>query len=403
MWSSRFFTGCIRTSPEAEKELMAKKDTTSKSTVSKVPQVVRYRELIGNTPLLDLTAMANPKIPGVRVLGKAEFMNPGFSHKDRMAQNIITKAMSTGRLPQGGTVVAASSGNTGASIAMLCSMMSLKAVIITSSKCSKEKMDSIRAYGAKLIISKPGQNYMEMEHELALANPEWFAFDQYNNPNNPEAHFLSTGPEIYQQTSGQVTHFVMAGSTGGTVSGVGKYLKQQNPDIQVVLADPVGSIFAHYHEHRELTEPKKFLVEGVGKENIPGAMDFNVIDDVIRVNDKDAFRMCRALAQKEGMLVGGSAGLNVHAAIEFANAATEPCTIVTLLCDSGIKYLSKVYNDEWLEQNKCNLTEENESDGTGSADIAATIKAETDEQLPVISIESQTKHSSVLGTTALHY
>ena len=320
-------------------------------------QAVKYKDLIANTPLLDLTSMASPKVPGVRILGKAEFMNPGFSHKDRMVQNVLKSAVKDGKLASGGTVVAASSGNTGASIAMMCAMLGYKAVIITSPKCSKEKCDSIRAYGARLIISKPGQNYMDMEQEMALENPIWFPFDQYNNPANPAAHYESTGPEIWEQTHGTITHFVMAGSTGGTVSGVGKFLKEQNPEVDIVLADPVGSIFAHYHRHTELSKPEKFLVEGVGKENIPGAMDFGVIDDVIQVSDKHAFQTCRKLAQTEGMLVGGSAGLNVYAAVELANAATSPCTIVTLLCDSGIKYLSKVYNDEWLTEEGCDLNE----------------------------------------------
>lgn len=318
------------------------------------PTYPRYQELIGDTPLLDLSALANPKVKGVRILGKAEFLNPGFSMKDRIAQNILTKALASGKLRKGGTVVAASSGNTGASIAMLSAMMGLNAVIITSPKCSKEKMDCIRAYGAELIVSKPGQNYMDMEVELANEHPDWFAFDQYNNPSNPEAHWKSTGPEIWEQTKGGVTHFVMAGSTGGTVSGVGKYLKEHNPDVKIVLADPIGSIFAHYYHTKEVIRSEhKFLVEGVGKETIPGAMDFTVIDSVMRISDADAFKTCRKLASSEGILVGGSAGLNVHAAIQLANEAEEPCTIVTILCDLGIKYLSKIYNDDWLAENGC--------------------------------------------------
>ena len=282
-----------------------------------------------------------------------------------MAHRIITTALRNGKLRPGGTVVAASSGNTGAAIAMLCAMLKLKAVIITSPKCSKEKQDSIRAYGATLLISKPGQDYMAMEHELAAENPSWFAFDQYNNPANPEAHETSTGPEIWAQTAGTVTHFVMAGSTGGTISGVGKCLKERSGGkVKVVMADPVGSIFAHYHatmdkatgKNGEVIKSQPFLVEGVGKSTIPGAMNMAVVDEVVKVTDRDAFTMCKKLASTEGMLVGGSAGLNVHAAVDLANSLTEPATVVTVLCDLGIKYLTKVYNDEWLAANNCLIT-----------------------------------------------
>jgi len=318
---------------------------------------LRYSDLIGCTPMIDLTSLASPKVPGVRVLGKAEFLNPGFSMKDRMAQRIITMAMETGELPRGGTVVAASSGNTGAAVAMLCAMLGLKAVIITNPKCSKEKQDSIKAYGATLIIAKPGEDYMAMEHQLAKENPGWFAFDQYNNLANPEAHYTTTGPEVWEQSHHKVTHFVMAGSTGGTVSGVGTFLKEMNPEVQVVLADPIGSIFTHYHKtlretgQGEIRPGQKFLVEGVGKESIPGAMNMSVIDRVIPVSDKDAFQTCRDLATKEGILVGGSAGLNVRAAIDLANSMEKPAVIVTVLCDTGIKYLSKIYNNNWLLEN----------------------------------------------------
>jgi len=311
----------------------------------------RAMDLIGKTPLLDLTALANPKDPRTRVLGKAEYQNPGFSHKDRIIRNIITKAEQDGRLKPGGTVVCASSGNTGCSCAMVCAMRGYVCVILTSPKCSEEKRNSIKAFGAQLIISKPGQDYMEMEFQLAQQNSTWFSVNQYANNNNPEAHEMTTGPEIYQQTCGAVSHFVMAGSTGGTITGVGTYLKRQNPDVKLVLADPVGSVFTNYFQTGELGQGKKFLVEGVGKEAIPGCMKFDLVDSVVPVTDKDAFAMCKKLAQREGIFVGGSAGLNVHAAVELANKVEGPATIVTLLCDNGVKYLSKVFNDEWLQDN----------------------------------------------------
>jgi len=307
----------------------------------------KYMDMIGNTPLIDISSLVkNPKCSGIRVLGKAEFMNPGFSMKDRIVNHILRSALKDGTLKTGGTIVCASSGNTGASVAMLAATLGLKAVIITSPKCSKEKMSAIRAYGATLLVEK---EYMAAEVRLAEENPGWLSFDQYNNCRNSEAHYLGTGTEIWEQTNGEVTHFVMSGSTGGTISGVGKFLKEHNPHVNIILADPYGSIFHQYHNKGTIDKPKeKTEVEGAGKEELPGVIDFNYIDDVVQVTDADAFSMCKELACSEGILVGGSAGLNAYAAIRLAEQMTEPCTIVTILCDMGIKYLSKVYDDDWL-------------------------------------------------------
>jgi len=325
-------------------------ETKNTSIFTQKDNFPRYYDLIGDTPLIDLTSLANPKVPGVRVLGKAEFLNPGFSHKDRIVRSIFAKAEAAGKLKPGMTIVAASSGNTGASVAMISAMRGYECTIITNSKCSKEKCDSIKAYGARLMIAKEGQCYMQMETDLAQKNPDWFSVNQYDNLDNPEGHYTSTGPEIWAQTGGKVTHFVMGGSTGGTISGVGKYLKEQNPAAKIILADPIGSIFTNYFKTGELGKGKSFLVEGVGKANIPGCLDFDVVDDVVQVSDVSSFSMCKKLAQKEGIMVGGSAGMNVHAAIEVANNLDESGTVVTLLCDLGIKYLSKVFNDEWCKE-----------------------------------------------------
>lgn len=320
-------------------------------------KVVRYENLIGSTPLVDITSLANPKVPGVKVLGKCEFLNPGFSMKDRIVKNIFDKAEESGLLRPGGTVVAASSGNTGAAVAMLAAMRGYRAVITTSPKCSQEKMANIRAYGAELIVSPSGlaeshpDSYMNMATRLAKENEGWFDVNQYENQDNPEGHFLTLGPEIWEQTVGRVTHFVAGGSTGGTISGTGKFLKGKNPEIQCVLADPEGSVFYEYYMSRKVTQPLKFLVEGVGKGSIPGCMDFTVVDDVLKVSDQQAFSRCHQLARTEGLMVGGSAGLNTEAAIRIANTVEEPAVIVTVLCDLGVKYLSKVFNDTWLNEN----------------------------------------------------
>ena len=308
-------------------------------------------DLIGNTPLVDLTPVANPKNPESYILGKVEFFNPGYSMKDRITANIFKIAEDSGELKPGMTVVAASSGNTGCSVAMMCAMKNYKAVIITNEKCSEEKRQAIRAYGAELIIAPKGKCYMQMETDLATENPSWFSVDQYNNLNNPEGHYRSTGPEIWAQTNGDVTHFVAAGSTGGTISGIGTFLKENKPSVKVILADPSGSVFKNYFKTGELGPEKPFLVEGVGKNNIPGSLDLSVVDGVVEVSDNETMSMCRKIAKKTGICAGGSSGLNVEAAKRIVEESEEPVTVVTILCDSGIKYLSKVYNDQWMEEN----------------------------------------------------
>ncbi|KNC87651.1 hypothetical protein SARC_00222 [Sphaeroforma arctica JP610] len=329
-------------------------------------KICRYRELVADTPMVDLTHLvakdANSELANsnVRVFAKVEFLNPGFSIKDRIVQNILNKAEDEGKLKKGMIAVAASSGNTGASTAMMCAMRGYECIITTSPKCSKEKMDAIKAYGAKLLVSEPGveegdpKHYIEMARLMALEDPElYFDIDQYDTLSNPEGHFLTLGPEIWQQTNGLVTHFVAAGSTGGTISGTAKYLKQQNPEVKAVLADPVGSIFTEYFKKGSYGKPKDFLVEGVGKGTIPGAMNFDIIDDVIPVNDQEAFDTCFRLSRKEGICAGGSSGLNVFASLQLAASLdpNTPAVIVTVLPDLGVKYLSKFYNDEWLTEN----------------------------------------------------
>lgn len=323
------------------------------------PEIPRYENLIGKTPMIDITSLVkNPKSPGIKVYAKCEFMNPGFSMKDRIIRNIFDKAEECGNLKKGGTVVAASSGNTGAAVAMLAAMRGYKAVITTSPKCSQEKIDTIKAYGAELYLSPSGvsddhpDSYMNMAKRMAEENEGWFDVNQYDNLDNPEGHFKTMGPEIWEQTGGTVTHFVAGGSTGGTISGTGKYLKSQNPNVKAILADPYGSIFYDYFMSGKHGKPEKFHVEGVGKGSIPGCMDFSIIDDIIRVTDQDSFDMCHKLARSEGLMVGGSAGLNSHAAIVLAETLEEPAVIVTVLCDLGIKYLTKVYNNQWLQTNK---------------------------------------------------
>jgi len=325
-------------------------------------KAVRFQELVGNTPLVDLTALADPKVPGVKIYAKCEFMNPGYSIKDRIARNILDCAERDGALRPGMTVVAASSGNTGASTAMLCAMRGYDCIITTSKKCSEEKMNSIKAYGAVLIVSPTGvapdspEHYMNIPLKLIKEDPsKYFDINQYDNLKNPEGHYLTLGPEIWEQTAGTVTHFMAAASTGGTMSGVGKFLKEMSSDVQVYLPDPVGSIFKEYFEKGSHGPAESFLVEGVGKDSVPGALDISLVDGIISVTDEQAFQMCHKLCRTEGLFVGGSSGLNVHAAVELANSLEEPATIVTILCDTGIKYLSKVFNPAYLQEKEISI------------------------------------------------
>lgn len=313
----------------------------------------RFVNSIGNTILADLSALS-PN-PNVKIYAKCEFMNPTYSIKDRIAKHIFTVAEQEGRLKPGDTVIAASSGNTGASIAMFSAMKGYRCIITTNTKCSSEKCDVIKGFGGELIVTACGVSPDSPEHYMNLADimaekEGYFNVEQYDNPLNPDAYYCTLGPEIYNQTNGEVTHFIAAGSTGGTISGTGKYLKEQNPNVKIVMADPVGSIFYDYWKDETLVKPKSFEVEGVGKDTIPGALSLEIVDHMIRVNDKEAFQMCRTLSSTEALLVGGSSGLNVAAAVKLAAELTEPAVIVTVLCDSGLKYLSKIYNDDWMKE-----------------------------------------------------
>eukprot|EP00924_Labyrinthula_sp_SR-Ha-C_P010053 maker-scaffold_40-snap-gene-0.8-mRNA-1 protein AED:0.00 eAED:0.00 QI:111/1/1/1/1/1/3/270/706 len=328
--------------------------------LKRIGEAFQLKDLIGNTPLVNLSHLVDNKHGKfVELYAKVEFFNPGFSIKDRIISNILGKAVREGRLTPGMTVVAASSGNTGAATAMFCAAEGYPCIITTSPKCSKEKMDSIKAYGAKLIVSPPhakeGQpdHYMNLARDLALTDPtKYFDVDQYDNLDNPEAHELTLAKEIWEQTNGRVTTFVAGGSTGGTISGTSRGLKKKNSNIKAVFADPVGSVLHQYIQKRNTIKAGKFLVEGVGKGSLPGCMDIEQVDDFILVKDQEAFQTCDLLARQEGLLAGGSGGMNMFAALKWANNVNESGeVIVTVLPDSGIKYQSKIYNEEWLQEN----------------------------------------------------
>ena len=318
---------------------------------------VSPQQLIGGTPILDLSAYSLN--PNVRILAKTEYLNPSGSIKDRIAQHMLSNAERTGRLKPGMTVVAATSGNTGSAIAMACALRGYEYIVITNEQTSKEKVDSMKAYGGEVLISPSGvspddpEHYQNIENRLCEENPEtYYGVDQYNNPFNAEAYEATLGPEIWKQTSGEVTHFIAGGSTGGTVSGTGRFLKSQNPDVRVLMADPRGSVFWDHVVNgvaaADVKVSKGWETEGVGKDSIPGCFDINVVDGMVRATDEHAFRTCREVASNDGLLIGGSSGLNLHAARVLSGTVEDGATIVTVLPDSGVKYLSKIYNDDWL-------------------------------------------------------
>lgn len=313
-------------------------------------------DTIGNTPLVRLQHI-NPN-PLASILVKLEFLNPSASIKDRMVLHLIENAEKKGLLKPGGTIIEATSGNTGASLAMIAAIKGYHAILVVAEKVSQEKQNTLKAFGAQIVVTPSGvpsdspKYYVNVAKRMAKEIPDSFQLNQYDNPMNPEAHYLSTGPEIWKQTKGEIDYFIASGSTGGTISGVGKFLKEKNPKIKVIMPDPVGSVFYDYFKTGKVAKDAvgcKY-VEGIGQNHLTGAMDFSVVDDVVQVTEKEVFATGRLLAEKEGILAGGSSGANVWAALEIAKKVKSPTTIVTVLPDSGLKYLSKMYDVEWLKK-----------------------------------------------------
>jgi cystathionine beta-synthase len=311
-------------------------------------------ETVGWTPLIRLNRVtAGINTP---VYGKAEFFNPGGSVKDRIGLAIIEDAERTGRLKPGGVIVEGTSGNTGVGLALAAALKGYRCIFTMPDKMSQEKVRLLQAFGAEVVITPSDvppdhpDNYIVKAKTIAAETPNAVLANQFFNQVNPETHYRTTGPELWEQTNGAITHIVGGAGTGGTLSGIGRYLKEQNPDVAVVIAEPDGSVFANYAETGEVGEGHPYLVEGIGGDKIPGTLQFDYVDEFLTVSDKDAFEMARRLVREEGLFVGGSTGLIVSAALEVARRKDDPeALVVAILCDTGERYLSKLFNDEWLE------------------------------------------------------
>ena len=316
-------------------------------------------ETIGWTPLIRLSRVTR----GIRtpVYAKADFFNPGGSVKDRIGLPIIERAEHEGRLRPGGTIVEGTSGNTGVGLAIAAALKGYKCIFTMPDKMSQEKVRLLKAFGAEVIVTPTAvppdhpDNYVMMAKRIASETPNAILANQFYNDANPQAHYETTGPELWEQTEGRITHFVAAAGTGGTITGAGRYLKERNPKVKVISGDPVGSILAEYWRSngKNKVEGVPYKIEGIGQDKLPGTLDMSVIDDYRTVSDKEAFAMARRLTREEGLFVGGSSGLITHVALQVAREVDDPkALVVTFLCDTGERYLSKLYNDEWMRENQ---------------------------------------------------
>src|SRR5688572_6477662 len=302
-------------------------------------------DLVGHTPLVRMHRFSAGVAP--TLLAKVEYVNPGGSVKDRIALAMVTAAEESGALRPGGTIVEPTSGNTGAGLAIVAAQRGYRCVFVMPDKMSSEKIALLRAFGAEVVVCPTAvapehpESYYSVSDRLAREIPGGWKPNQYQNPMNPQAHYETTGPEIWAQTEGKITHFVAGVGTGGTISGTARYLKEQNPDIVVVGADPEGSVYSG-------GTGRPYLVEGVGEDFWPGTYDASVVDRIEAISDRDSFITTRRLAREEGLLVGGSCGLAAAAALRVSAELDESAVVVVLLPDGGRGYLSKIFNDEWM-------------------------------------------------------
>ena len=316
-------------------------------------------DAIGGTPIVRLNKVAAHVKSAIYV--KCEYLNPGGSMKDRVALNIIRDAERRGLLTPNSTIIEATSGNTGAGLAMVGALRGYKCIFVMPDKMSNEKIANLRALGAKVVLCPTAvdaddpRSYYEVTKRLVQETPNSFHANQYHNPANPEAHYLSTAPEIWEQTQGGFDAFCAGMGTGGTISGCGRYFKEKNPKVRLIGIDPIGSLYYEYVKTGRMTKPFSYYVEGIGEDFLPSTMNLKIIDEIVRVDDKECFLMTRALTRDEGILAGGSSGAAVAGALRYAEQldaqGLPPQNIVVLLPDGAQKYLSKIFDDNWMRDN----------------------------------------------------
>src|SRR5215470_16169813 len=312
-------------------------------------------EAVGHTPIVKLQKVARHVTSEIYV--KCEYLNPAGSMKDRVAMNIIADAERRGLLRAGGTIVEATSGNTGMGLAMVAAVRSYTCIFVMPDKMSQEKIASLRAFGAKVVICPTAvepedpRSYYSVSRRIVEDTPGAFYANQYHNPANPEAHYVSTAPEVWDQTGGEFDVFAAGMGTGGTISGCGRYFKERKPDLRILGVDPIGSLYYEYVKTGRLTKPFSYYVEGIGEDFLPSTMNLKLIDEIARVDDKECLLMTRRLTREEGLFVGGSGGAAVAGAVKYAERSGKKENILVLLPDGASKYLSKVFNDEWMRQN----------------------------------------------------
>ncbi|WP_405414843.1 PLP-dependent cysteine synthase family protein [Maribacter sp. Asnod1-A12] len=313
-------------------------------------------ETIGNTPLIKINKLTAEL--ACLVLAKYETFNPGNSVKDRMALKMIEDAEADGRLQPGGTIIEGTSGNTGMGLALAAIVKGYKCIFVLADKQSKEKCDILRAVGAKVVVCPTAvepedpRSYYSVSKRLAKEIPNSWYVNQYDNPSNAQAHYESTGPEIWKQTDGKITHFVVGVGTGGTISGVGKYLKEQNPNVKVWGVDTYGSVFKKYHETGIFDEKEiyPYVTEGIGEDILPKNVDFDIIDGFTKVTDKDGAVYTQRLAKEEGMFLGNSAGSAIKGVLQLKEHFVKDDVVVVLFHDHGSRYIGKMFNDDWMRE-----------------------------------------------------